>query len=114
MFSINKLLCKSYRVAVAGSMTLLFSATMISHASAADMSNIAVTYNNSCAACHDSGALNAIKKGDDAKWQQLIEKKTMPTLIHSVKGGMTQMPAGGLCDHCTEDDYRRLIEYMSK
>ncbi|MEO1850306.1 MAG: c-type cytochrome [Psychrobacter sp.] len=84
---------------------------MISSAGAAD---IATTYDNSCAACHDSGALNAIKKGDSAKWQKLIEQKGMPTLIKSVKSGMIQMPAGGLCNTCSDDDYRKLIEYMSK
>lgn len=80
----------------------------------ANAADIATTYDNSCAACHDSGALNAIKKGDSVKWQQLIEQKSMPTLINSVKGGMIQMPAGGLCDNCSDDDYRKLIEYMSE
>lgn len=114
MFSINRLLSQSHRVIVTGGTAFLLVATMIGSAGAAEVVNIAATYDNSCAACHDSGALNAIKKGDGAKWQQLIEQKTMPTLIKSVKGGMTQMPAGGLCDHCTDDDYRRLIEYMSE
>ncbi|WP_261862646.1 hypothetical protein [Psychrobacter sp. JCM 18900] len=72
MFSISKLLSKSYRAITASSAALLLSGIMISSASAAD---IATTYNNSCAACHDSGALNAIKKGDSAKWQQLIKQK---------------------------------------
>ena len=43
-----------------------------------------------------------------------FKQKSMPTLIKSVKGGMPQMPAGGLCDKCSDDDYRKLIEYMSK
>ncbi|MDN3440208.1 c-type cytochrome [Psychrobacter sp. APC 3279] len=111
MFSISKLLSTSYRAITASSAALLLIGIMFSSASAAD---IATTYNNSCAACHDSGALNAIKKGDSAKWQQLIKQKSMPTLIKSVKGGMPQMPAGGLCDKCSDDDYRKLIEYMSK
>ncbi len=111
MFSINRLLSQSYYALTVGSAALLLSGIMISSAGAAD---IATTYNNSCAACHDSGALNAIKKGDSAKWQKLIEQKGMPTLIKSVKSGMIQMPAGGLCDTCSDDDYRKLIEYMSK
>ncbi|WP_420230061.1 c-type cytochrome [Psychrobacter sp. ER1] len=82
MFSISKLLSTSYRAIIASSAALLLSGIMISSAGAAD---IATTYNNSCAACHDSGALNAIKKGDSAKWQQLIKQKSMPTLIKSVK-----------------------------
>lgn len=111
MFSINGLLSKGYHALTVGSAALLLSGIMISSASAAD---IATTYDNSCAACHDSGALNAIKKGDSAKWQKLIEQKGMPTLIKSVKNGMIQMPAGGLCNTCSDDDYRKLIEYMSK
>ena len=66
MFSISKLLSTSYRAITASSAAILLSGIMISSAGAAD---IATTYNNSCAACHDSGALNAIKKGDSAKWQ---------------------------------------------
>ncbi|WP_068034194.1 MULTISPECIES: c-type cytochrome [unclassified Psychrobacter] len=90
---------------------LVLSMAMTSSNAAADIPS---TYKDSCAACHDSGALNAIKKGDSAQWQQLIKKKGMPALIDSVKGGMIQMPAGGLCDSCSDDDYRKLIEYMSK
>lgn len=111
MVSINALFSQTYRVLIGSGVVLLLSSAIMTSANAAD---IAATYDNSCAACHDSGALNAIKKGDSAKWQQLIKQKSMPTLINSVKSGMTQMPAGGLCNSCSDDDYRKLIEYMSK
>ena len=111
MVSINALFIQTYRVLIGSGAALLLSSAIMTSANAAD---IAATYDNSCAACHDSGALNAIKKGDSAKWQQLIKQKSMPTLINSVKSGMTQMPAGGLCNSCSDDDYRKLIEYMSK
>lgn len=111
MVSINALFSQTYRVLVGSGAVLLLSSAIMTSANAAD---IAATYDNSCAACHDSGALNAIKKGDSAKWQQLIKQKSMLTLINSVKSGMTQMPAGGLCNSCSDDDYRKLIEYMSK
>lgn len=90
---------------------VILSTTMISNVAVADAAS---TYTDSCAACHDSGALNAIKKGDSEKWQQLIQSKGMPALISSVKNGMIQMPAGGLCNVCSDKDYRELIEYMSK
>ena len=111
MISITTLFSQTYRTLIGGTTALLLSAGIMVNASAAD---IATTYDNSCAACHDSGALNAIKKGDRVKWQQLIKQKGMPALINSVKGGMIQMPAGGLCDNCSDDDYRKLIEYMSE
>ena len=111
MLSMTMIFAKGQRFLASSISALIISAAMITGAGAAD---IATTYNQSCAACHDSGALNAIKKGDSAKWQQLIKQKGMPALISSVKNGMIQMPAGGLCDKCSNDDYRKLIEYMSK
>ena len=111
MLSITTIFANSYRLLASTSAALILSTAMISNAGAAD---IATTYTDSCAACHDNGALNAIRKGDSAKWQQLIKQKGMPALINSVKSGMIQMPAGGLCGDCSNDDYRKLIEYMSK
>lgn len=111
MRSVKNFLAKTSRALVSTTAALVFSTAMVNSALAAD---IAITYDNSCAACHDSGALNAIKKGDSAKWQQLIQQKGMSALVESVKGGMIQMPAGGLCDNCSDEDYRKLIEYMSK
>lgn len=106
-----KIFAKGNRFLVSTISTLVVSIAMTTGAGAAD---IAAIYTESCAACHDSGALNAIKKGDSVKWQQLIQQKGMPALISSVKNGMIQMPAGGLCENCSNDDYRKLIEYMSK
>lgn len=84
---------------------------MIGSAAYAD---VAATYNKSCATCHDSGALNAPKKGDVAKWQSLKSQKGMDALIKSTRQGMPQMPAKGLCQTCSDDDFRSLIDYMSK
>ena len=111
MLSMTMIFARGNRFLASSVIALIISAAMITGAGAA---NIATTYNESCAACHDSGALNAIKKGDSAKWQQLIKQKGMPALVKSVKNGMIQMPAGGLCQNCSDEDYRKLIEYMSK
>ncbi|WP_352336593.1 c-type cytochrome [Psychrobacter sp. 16-MNA-CIBAN-0192] len=88
----------------------LLSMAVISSASAVDVPTL---YKASCAVCHDSGALNAPKKGDKTKWET-IKKKGMPALVNGVKSGMMQMPAGGLCADCKDEDYRQLIEYMSQ
>lgn len=101
----------SSRTLTSGIAAVLLTTAMATPVSAAD---IATIYNDSCAACHNSGALNAIKKGDSVKWEQLKKQKGMPALIESVKNGMIQMPAGGLCNSCSDEDYKQLIEYMSK
>ena len=88
----------------------LLSMAVISSASAVDVPTL---YKASCAVCHDSGALNAPKKGDKAAWDT-IKKKGMPALVNAVKSGMMQMPAGGLCADCKDEDYRKLIDYMSQ
>lgn len=111
MYSITTLFAKTGRALGGSVAALVISTAMISSGVAADT---ATNYSNSCAACHDSGALGAIKKGDSTGWQQLIKQKGMPALVKSVKGGMIQMPAGGLCDSCSDEEYRQLIDYMSK
>ena len=78
------------------------------HAGAVD---VAAIYTKSCATCHDSGALNAPKKGDKAAWDQVM-KKGMPALVSAVKSGAIPMPAGGLCRECKDEDYENLINYM--
>lgn len=99
---------------------ILISGALLTGAQLAQ-ADVGKLYNDSCAACHDSGALNAIKKGDSARWNALIEQKGMDALVRSVKVGMIQMPAGGLCKNptdaskiCSDKQYRELIEYMSK
>ncbi len=106
-----KTFTKIGRTLGSGIAAMILSMTMMSSSMAAD---IAATYDDSCAACHNSGALGAIKKGNSAAWNQLIQQKGMPALVKSVKVGMIQMPAGGLCEECNDEDYRKLIEYMSE
>lgn len=76
--------------------------------------NVAQQYQESCAACHETGALNSPQTGDTATWSRLKADKGMKTLVNAVKNGGKQMPAGGLCSNCSDADYAALIEYMSK
>lgn len=76
--------------------------------------DIATTYQKTCGACHDSGALGAPKKGDKATWSKLKSQKGMDALVKATRQGMPQMPAMGLCQTCSDDDLRALIEYMAK
>lgn len=80
----------------------------------ASHADVASTYAKTCATCHDSGALNAPKRGDKATWDRLKSQKGMEGLIKSTKQGMPQMPARGLCQSCSNEDFHALIEYMAK
>lgn len=69
-------------------------------------------YQQSCFACHSSGAAGAPKTHDVAAWQPRMEKG-MPVLIMSVKNGLNGMPPTGLCAGCTDAQYTAMIEYMA-
>ena len=70
-------------------------------------------YNKSCIACHSSGAAGAPKTGAVEQWQHRL-KKGMDTLVMNVDKGLNAMPAKGMCYDCSTDDFKALIEYMSK
>ncbi|HQV41576.1 MAG: cytochrome c5 family protein [Moraxellaceae bacterium] len=74
---------------------------------------IEAKYNKSCAACHNTGAAGAPKKGDKAAWAPRV-KKGDAALFASVKNGLNAMPAKGLCMDCSDADFKSLIQYMSK
>ncbi len=66
-----------------------------------------------CQACHATGVANAPKVGDKAAWAER-NAKGIDTLLASVKGGLNAMPPGGMCNDCSDDDYKAAINYMSK
>jgi cytochrome c5 len=69
-------------------------------------------YNKSCAMCHN-GALPMAPKTHDAKaWEPRLAKG-MDALLASVKNGLNAMPATGMCNDCTDEEYKALITYMS-
>lgn len=70
-------------------------------------------YAQSCAACHAAGVMNAPKTGDKAAWATR-KKQGDATLLTHVKNGFKMMPAKGLCNDCTDAEYKALIKYMSK
>ena len=70
-------------------------------------------YNRYCIACHSTGAANAPKTGDAAAWAPRLAKG-MDALVASSTNGMGAMPPKGMCNDCTPDDFKALIEFMSK
>ncbi len=69
-------------------------------------------YNQSCIACHASGAAGAPKTGDAAAWKPRLEQG-MDTLLKHTKEGLNAMPPKGMCMDCTDDEFKALINYMS-
>ncbi|MEZ5502801.1 MAG: c-type cytochrome [Halioglobus sp.] len=69
-------------------------------------------YQQSCFACHSTGAAGAPMTHDTAAWEPRLAQG-MPTLIQHVTNGFNAMPPHGLCADCTEADYKALIEFMS-
>jgi cytochrome c5 len=64
-----------------------------------------------CAACHDSGVLNAPKLGDKAGWSARIGKGA-DALYSSAINGIGGMPAkGGRADY-SDDDIKKVVDYM--
>jgi len=72
-------------------------------------------YPRSCGVCHAAGVAGAPKTGDAAAWQARADAKGgIDNLIGSVKVGLNAMPPRGMCNDCTDSEYKTLIEYMMK
>lgn len=87
-------------------------AGLFASVSTAQAATVQDKYNKSCAACHNSGAAGAPKKGDKAAWAPRL-KKGEAALVNSVKNGFKAMPPKGLCMDCTDADYKALIKIMT-
>ncbi|MGH8436677.1 MAG: c-type cytochrome [Pseudomonas sp.] len=70
-------------------------------------------YGRSCAACHNGQLPMAPKKGDKAAWEPRLAQG-MDTLVQHVTDGFNAMPPRGLCTDCSAEDYKAVIEWMSK
>ncbi len=97
----------------------IFAAIVISQLSTLSVSvsaegkDVASTYQASCNICHTGTIPTAPKKGDAAAWAPRLEKG-MDALVASVTNGLNAMPPRRMCMDCSAEDYKALIEYMSK
>jgi cytochrome c5 len=82
-----------------GFATGLALAIAMSLSAGAQAESVKELYDQSCTYCHASGAAGA---------------KGMDTLVKHVEEGYNAMPPGGMCGDCSKEDYRALIEYMTK
>ena len=68
-------------------------------------------YQQSCFACHASGAAGAPILGDMEAWDSRMEKG-MDAVMNNVINGVNAMPAKGMCMDCSEADLRAIVDYM--
>lgn len=64
-----------------------------------------------CAACHDSGALNAPKTGDADAWGPRIAKG-YDALIQTATNGINNMPPKGGATDLTDKELARAVAYL--
>lgn len=73
---------------------------------------IKAKYDKACTFCHATGAAGAPKIGDTVAWAPRL-KQGMDKMVLSVKNGKNAMPPKGMCNDCSDADYKALIQYIS-
>lgn len=68
--------------------------------------------NNSCVACHGTGALNAPKIGDKAAWGPRIAKGYETLIDHAIKG-FNMMPARGGNPDLSDAEVAHAVAFMA-
>lgn len=71
----------------------------------------AAAYQLNCMACHTTGAAGAPEIGDDAAWQERMQKG-MDAVMQNAINGIGAMPAMGLCMSCSHEQLREIVDYM--
>lgn len=73
-------------------------------------------YPKTCTMCHAQGIANAPKTHDAAAWQPRLESVggTVEGLVEVAKKGLNAMPPKGMCNDCTDGEFKALIEFMMK
>lgn len=70
-------------------------------------------FKRACQMCHNGQLPMAPKKGDHEAWKtRLAQGNDM--LVKHVTEGFNAMPPRGLCMDCSADDYKAVIDYMSR
>lgn len=93
-------------------MKMLFAVLSMCLAATAWSAEAPPKYQSACFACHSTGAAGAPKTGDAEAWEPRLAKG-MDALLESIEKGMGGMPPGALCNDCTDEEYKALIEYMA-
>lgn len=69
-------------------------------------------YQRSCLACHGVSGSNAPLARFTPAWDSRLVQG-LDTLVQHAREGYKSMPARGYCNDCSDDELRRLIEFMA-
>jgi cytochrome c5 len=69
-------------------------------------------YETSCKICHGLANSGAPQTGVAADWQER-SARGMEVMVDNAMNGYQAMPPMGGCFHCTEEDFRQLIGFMT-
>jgi cytochrome c5 len=69
-------------------------------------------YAESCANCHEAGAADAPRRGDEQDWS-IRRSRGLPALVERVRQGTTAMPPRGLCYGCSDAELETLVRFVS-
>ncbi len=83
-------------------------ATRVASASARSGEDV---YNQSCAACHNSGAAGAPRLGAD-EWQTRYDEKGFATLVENSISGIGAMPPRGGCMDCSDEEIEASVQHI--
>ena len=75
--------------------------------------DIAAIYDRACVACHSVVDAKAPLTGHAAAWRARLNERGLDGLLASIHNGFGNMPPMGLCLNCTDEDFTRLIAFMS-
>ncbi|MES2090330.1 MAG: c-type cytochrome [Pseudomonadota bacterium] len=73
---------------------------------------LAAIYERSCLSCHSTVSAAPLT-GFAAAWAPRLEQG-MDVLVSHARDGFKGMPAKGLCNDCSDDDLRHLIQFMTQ
>lgn len=68
-------------------------------------------YRAACAACHDTGAAGAPRKGDEPEWRRRMGQGFDTVLSHAING-IGAMPARGGDPSLSDDDMRQVVAFL--
>ena len=69
-------------------------------------------YQSTCFACHGTGQAHAPVVGDVIEWEIRLEKGIDILVQNTINGLNGMMPPRGLCVDCSDDELKKIVEYM--